>query len=130
MRHLPLALLAERVTRQVACVQCYQRPPGTEALGPEVPRACEPSCPLFAHLPGLISLARDVGERPGECEHAVLATVCASCHLRPTSGEFCAHYQSRECPLSRYGDNVVTGLQRVHASHPAQGPVPSYEVAP
>ena len=128
MWHLPLDQVSRRLVREVACVRCGRRPPGSETLGPEAPRACEPSCPLFSHLPGLISVARQVGERPGECEQTVRLTVCDDCHLRPTSGEFCADYQSRECPLSRFGVDVVAGLQRVLASVPAPGV--NTEVAP
>jgi hypothetical protein len=120
MRHLPLNDVARRLAREVACVRCYQRPPGSETLGPEVARTCEPACPVFAHLPGLISLSMQVGDRPGECETLVRRTACDGCHLRPGSGEFCADYQNRACPLSRYAADVVSGLQRVLASVPSQ----------
>ena len=120
MRHLPLNDVARRLAREVACVRCYQRPPGSETLGPEAPRTCEAACPLFAHLPTLVALSGHVGDRPGDCETTVRLKVCGVCHLRPSSGEYCAEYENRTCPLSRYADDVVTGLQRILASAPRE----------
>ena len=120
MRHLPLNEVAYRLAREVACVQCYQRPPGSESLGPEVPRACEPRCPLFANLPRLMSLAQEVGDRPGDYEDAVRNSVCGACHLRPTSGDFCADYGARTCPVSRYSGQVLDAFLRV-VHHPGAG---------
>jgi hypothetical protein len=119
MRNLPLNEVARRLTRELACVRCHQRPPGSEMLGPEVSRACELDCPLFVHLPRLMALSGRVGDRPGDCEVAVRTTVCGACRMRPTSGEFCADYDNRACPLSRYVGDVVAGLQRVLASRSA-----------
>jgi hypothetical protein len=116
MWHLPLDEVAHRLARETACVHCSQRPPGSESLGPEVPRACQANCPLFAHLPRLIGIARQAGDRPGDVESAVIAGVCGACHLKPTAGEFCTEYQSRQCPLSRYSGDVVAGLQEILAS--------------
>ena len=113
MRHLPLNEVARRLAREVACVQCYQRPAGSDALGTEVARWCESSCPLFAHLPALVALARTVGDNPGDCEQCVKNSVCNACHLRPTAGDFCAEYANRTCALSRYSGKVVAALQGV-----------------
>ena len=110
MRHLPMPEVARRLARQVACTQCYQRPPGSAALGPEVARACEGSCPLFFHLPTLVRLAEHVGDEPGACEAAVKDSICAGCHLTPSAGDFCADYSARTCPLSRYSAAVVDAL--------------------
>ena len=113
MQHLPLIQVAHRLAREVACVECYQRPHGSEALGPEVARTCEGSCPLFAHLPALAALAATVGDRPGDCERRVKESVCTACRLSPTAGEFCTDYATRTCPLSRYSTHVLAALQRV-----------------
>ena len=121
MRHLPLSEVTHRLVREVACVRCYQRPPGSEMFGPEVSRACESDCPLFAHLPRLIALSGRVGDRPGDCEQTVRLAVCGACRLRPTAGEYCADFETRECPLSRYAGDVVAGLQRIVGSRPAAG---------
>ena len=112
MRHLSIIDLAHRVVREVACTQCYQRPPGSEALGPEVVRVCEPSCPLFVHLPSLVALSATVGDDPGDCERSVTDNICAACRLRPSSGEFCADYSARTCTVSRYSGVVLAALQR------------------
>ena len=113
MRHLPLNEVAHRLTREVACVQCCQRPPGSESLGPEVARACEAGCPLFANLPRLMSLALEVADQPGDWEGAVRNSVCGACHLKPTAGDFCADFAARTCPLSRYSGQVLAALQVV-----------------
>jgi hypothetical protein len=116
MFHLAITDVACRLVRQVACTQCYQRPPGSAALGPEVARACEGSCPLFFHLPALVRLAGAVGGEPGACEAAVKGSICGGCHLTPSAGDFCADYSTRTCPLSRYSGDVLHALRRLDAA--------------
>ena len=117
MRHLPVNDVAHRLAREVACTQCYKRPAGSEALGPEVARSCEPSCPLFQYLPSLVAVASTVGDRPGDFETGVREQVCTGCRLRPSSGEFCADYGARTCPVSRYSGDVLAALQRCATGH-------------
>ena len=112
MQHLPITEVEKRLVREIACPSCYQRPPGSEALGPEVGRACEGICPLFFHLPKLAKLAAQIGDRPGECEKALKDQVCQGCTLRETAGDYCADYSARTCPLSRYSTAVIARLQR------------------
>ena len=119
MRHMPTIDVARRLAREVACTQCYQRPPASEALGPEVPRSCEGVCPLFFNLPTLLGLARRVDDTPGACETAVRQTVCGRCRLTPTAGEYCADYAARTCPVSRYSAEVVAAIQRLPHALPA-----------
>jgi hypothetical protein len=113
MQHLPINDVTLRLVREVACVQCSDRPPGSELLGPEVARPCEGRCPLFFHLPTLVRLARQVGDTPGACEAAVANHVCAGCKLRPTHGDFCADFLARTCPVSRYSSDVLAALHRL-----------------
>jgi len=113
MRHLPVNEIVHRLTREIACTRCPERPPGSEALGPEVARPCETACPLFIYLPTLVRLARQVDDTPGACESGVKRSVCADCRLRPTSGDFCADYDARTCPLSAYSHDVLNALGRV-----------------
>jgi len=113
MQHLPVTEVQKRLVREIACINCYQRPAGSEKLGCEVARNCEGICPLFFHLPRLARLANQMGERPGECEMAVKDQICQSCALKESAGEFCADYGARTCPLSRYSSAVVSGLQRI-----------------
>ena len=113
MRYLPISDVTRRVVREVACMRCSDRPPGSEALGPEVVRPCEGGCPLFFHLPALVRLAREVGDEPGACESAVAKHVCDGCQLRQTHGDFCADFLARTCPVSRYSSDVVVALQRL-----------------
>jgi hypothetical protein len=113
MQHLPITEVERRLVREIACVDCYQRPRGSEALGPEVARSCEGTCPLFFHLPKLAKLAGQIGDRPGECEMAVKDQVCQGCILKESAGDFCPDYSARTCPLSRYSTAVISRLQRI-----------------
>jgi hypothetical protein len=113
MQHLPITEVQRRLVREIACVSCYQRPPGSEALGPQVARTCEKSCPLFFHLPKLARLANHIGERPGECEAGVKDQICQGCALKESAGDYCADYGARTCPLSRYSAAVVARLERM-----------------
>lgn len=117
MRHLPITEVAHRLVREIACTKCYQRPAGSETLGPEVARPCEMSCALFFHLPTLVRLAGQVGDAPGACETAVKESVCGRCRLTATAGEFCGEYATRSCPLSRYSGDVLCALPRVLSTH-------------
>ena len=118
MRHLAITDVALRLVRKVACTQCDQRPTGSAALGPEVSRACEVTCPLFLHLPALVRLAGEVGDASGACDAVLKESVCGGCRLSPTAGEFCAEYSARACPLSRYGADVLDALRRVTGRTP------------
>jgi len=113
MRHLPITEVEKRLVREIACVDCYQVPKGSETLSPGVPRACEGTCPLFFHLPKLVQLAGQIGDRPGETELAVKDQVCQGCALRESAGDYCADYAARTCPLSRYSTAVISRLQRL-----------------
>ena len=118
MQHIPISEVERRLVRDIACMSCYQRPEGSEALGPEVARSCEDTCPLFFHLPKLVAMANQIGERPGECEHAVKDKVCQGCCLKESAGDYCADYGARTCPLSRYSAAVISRLQRLMPFRP------------
>jgi len=124
MRHLPVNEIARRLAREIACTRCAERPPGSEALGPEVARPCETECPLFIYLPTLIRLARQVDDTPGACESGVKRSVCADCRLRATSGDFCADYDARTCPLSTYSHDVLNALGRIPRLDDVEGQTP------
>jgi len=113
MQHLAITEVERRLVREVACVSCYHRPTGSEALGPEVARTCEVGCPLFVHLPKLARLAAQIGERAGETERAVKDQICQGCGMLESSGEYCADYTARTCPLSRYSTAVIARLERL-----------------
>lgn len=113
MQHLPINEVAHRLAREIACMRCYQRPAGSEALGPAVARVCQESCPLFIHLPVLIQQAARLDDTPGSYESVVKTSVCGGCELRPTSGEYCADYEARTCPVSRYSGELLGALQHV-----------------
>ena len=42
--------------------------------------------------------------------------ICARCTLAPSSGEYCAEYMARTCPLSRYARDVLELIDAVQAT--------------
>jgi hypothetical protein len=109
--------LVRRAVRAKICTRCYQCPRDQMALTPEVARSCEPECTLFHNLPALhAAVAKDLMVL-ADADRAVETLVCERCKARPTSGEFCAEFSSRTCPLSRYGRDVIDVLVRMRDRH-------------
>jgi hypothetical protein len=98
----------ERAVRGAVCPACYQRPPGSETLGNDVPRSCQGQCPIFLNLPKLYRIAvhKDTST-PGALDKQIKDTICPDCTVSPTHGEFCAEFMARTCPLSRFSAEVV-----------------------
>ena len=123
-RKLPMETIIRSI-RGAVCTTCYQRPHGSERLGPEVARPCEATCPIFVHLPALYRIAvhHDDIDAPGALDEAVRHTICGGCHLAPTAGEDCVEFASRTCPLSRFAGEVVTLIEALrewqHENPPA-----------
>jgi hypothetical protein len=106
--------MAKSAIRAGICVQCYQRPLGSESLAANVPRSCEMSCPLFINLDNLHALARrGVDPAPGAYEHAMRDYVCAECHASATAGDYCTLNLTRGCPLSRYMVKALDILEKL-----------------
>ena len=121
MQHLPPSDVLKRAIRAKVCTACYQRPAGSEALPADVPRACEPLCPIFQNVPRLFDVAAACAGG-ARYEDAVKQLACAQCSLSPSSGEYCSEYGARTCPLSRYARDV---LQLIEQVVPAAAPRPS-----
>jgi hypothetical protein len=61
MRHLSPSLdMLKRALRVKVCANCPQRPHGSECLGCDTARACEPHCPIFVHLPQIKAIGEQV----------------------------------------------------------------------
>ena len=118
MQNVPPLELMKRAVRARVCPQCSQRPPGSESLGPHVPRSCEPECTIFVHLPAIRDIAAQTN-RPslGPYEHAVRELICQTCEASPTAGDFCDGRSTRSCPLSRYLGDVIETLEAVNQRH-------------
>jgi hypothetical protein len=102
----------ERAVRGAVCPACYQRPPGSEALGNDVPRECQGGCPIFLNLPALYRIAvHDKPDNSESLDRMVKQTICTTCDAAPTHGEFCAEFQARTCPLSRFSNEVVALIE-------------------
>jgi len=120
MQHLQLLDVAARAARERICTQCYQRPPGSESLHPDVPRVCEPKCPVFVHLPKLLKMAHEPAAQPASPEQIVRGAICQKCALSPTAGDFCSEYFARTCPLSRYSADLISVLAHVRELPPGE----------
>lgn len=114
MQNLPAPELAQRAIRSRICVQCWQRPAGSESLPPTQPRSCEPACPIFENLPSLHRIARAIKDDSiAPYEQAMRRMICEQCEASPDSGEFCGDRTTRSCPLSRYAGEVVDVLEHL-----------------
>jgi hypothetical protein len=61
MRRLSPSLdVLKRALRVKVCATCPNRPPGSECLGCDEPRACEARCPIFVHLPQIKAIGEQV----------------------------------------------------------------------
>ena len=56
----PSLSLVRHVIRETVCRQCSARPAGSESMGPDEPRTCEATCPVFARLPRLRRVAEQI----------------------------------------------------------------------
>lgn len=118
MQHKQILKLAEAAIRSNVCTKCYQRPIGSESLGPEVARACEPSCMVFLSIPNLLVAE---GERATHsAERAILNVVCQTCAQSLAAGDYCPDHLTRVCPLSRYAADVIEVLDKLQREHPAR----------
>jgi hypothetical protein len=117
MQKAPSLVVAQRAIRSQVCPVCTQRPPGSEKLGPDTPRTCEPQCSVFHHLPKMLEVvAKTQSPTLGAYEKAALENICQTCGQSPTSGDFCAERSLVECPLSRQMGAVVETLEKVLAT--------------
>ena len=114
MQHLPVLNVMERAIREVVCTRCFMRPHASEALGPDVPRSCEPDCTIFLNLPQLRRVAESmVDTTPGMFERAIQNSICAKCQHTMSAGDYCAQHLAETCPISVYGQLVLETLDRV-----------------
>src|SRR3982751_6404772 len=94
----PLETFRTEMRRRV-CAQCHRRPRHSEALGPEVVRPCEQSCPLFVHLPVLRRVAVCADPMLNPRRDAVRLWLARA---RGPAGDAAAP----DCPLNRYRHEV------------------------
>lgn len=116
MQNVPTLQLMQRALRTNICRQCSQRPQGSESLDADTPRACEPDCTVFVHLPRLREIVSRIPADDvtlSRYERAVNELICQVCESSPTAGDYCGDRATRNCPLSRYLNRVVETLERV-----------------
>ena len=71
MQRRPTDDVLKRAIRAKVCPVCYQRPAGSESLADDVPRACEPLCPIFQNVPRLLDVARAGADAPVSYERSL-----------------------------------------------------------
>ena len=111
MQHKPPLEVAKLAIRAKVCPKCYDRPAGSESLGPEVARTCEPQCTIFLSLSKLLSAVEERSKL--STEQVVHNVVCQTCTSSISAGDYCADYLTRSCPLSRYAADVLTVLDKI-----------------
>ena len=121
MRHHETEDVLKRAIRGRVCSRCYQRPKGSELDPPHAARNCEPLCPIFLNLSRLVEVAAVCASAPAAFEQTVKDLICARCTLAPSSGEYCAEYVVRTCPLSRYTRDVLEMIDAVQAARNGPG---------
>ncbi|MCC6581285.1 MAG: hypothetical protein IT440_12690 [Phycisphaeraceae bacterium] len=117
MLNLPRSQVIERAVRQRICTQCFNRPEGSETLGPDEPRPCQPNCTIFINLPRLVDVTQRVhSPSMSPYERVVGNEICeTTCEASATSGDYCGERTTRACPLSRYMREVLETIERVTA---------------
>jgi hypothetical protein len=114
MQKLQKFTLIERAVRQTVCPACPDRPPGSEDLGADVPRACQAHCTIFLSLPALYNISRQTaGDPTASYELLMRNLICQKCQAVPTAGDYCADGFARSCPLSRHGRDALVAIERV-----------------
>src|SRR5205823_9815179 len=104
------------------CPVCELRPEGSEALGPMVPRACEPTCALFLYVDKLKQITEAAPpDRPLDHDLAVRNQICNGCCVKPTAGDYCGSRLNRTCSLSCFAGQAIAILEGLTvAEHAAQ----------
>ena len=110
MRDVNLDVL-QRAIRASICPICSQRPQGTEAWAPEVPRSCQSMCTIFANLPALKDIADHAEPVPGSYERSARRLICQVCRRNPAPPDDCSDHLLRTCPMSRHLHRIVQVLQ-------------------
>lgn len=110
MQHKPTLELARRAARSQICPICYQRPAGSETLGPGVSRPCEPDCTIFLSLERLLA-AMNSGPLPPAPDDVMRQVVCPTCQASASAGDYCSEGMTRTCPLSRHSGQVLQLLE-------------------
>jgi hypothetical protein len=121
MQHLAKIEIQQRAIRANVCVQCSDRPTGSEAWPSNTIRSCETLCPIFVHLHKLDAIAQRVKAPtldPYELE--IREDVCQHCELSETAGDYCSARTTGQCQLSRYLPLVIDTLERVDQIHVAE----------
>jgi hypothetical protein len=118
MQHESFMGLTRRALRLKVCQMCYQRWPG-RLQNPLAPRACEPTCTIFANLQQLL-IASVECPRETAPDDVIRHYVCPACQASApvagesagaSAGDFCIDRLTRTCPLSRYGGDVLAVLE-------------------
>jgi hypothetical protein len=103
LRSLPSIELLKHELRRRVCPKCRLRPPNSEAMGPEVVRPCELSCPAFFHLAALRRVAALRDPLVGSRADAVGQKIDQICEHQP-------QVAGRRSPLEMYRDEIIRAV--------------------
>jgi hypothetical protein len=103
LRTAPSTNLLERRMRLLICTRCASRPPHSEALGSEVARPCELTCPVFTHLPLLRKTAL-------LCDPMLASRRDALRQKMEQLSKVDTRGARGESPLIRHRDEVIRGV--------------------
>ena len=114
LRQLPTPDLVRHTVRGAVCPHCPSRPAGSEALGPDVPRACEAGCPVFESLTVLKRAAEQLDPmlRPRETSlRHLIGRLCDERKRRAGGGGAAA---ARGCPLRRNAARIARAIDSLY----------------
>jgi hypothetical protein len=114
MTHASLPDTARVAIRATVCTRCEKRPAGSERWVPQQVRPCEAGCPVFASINRLLGIASSKHLSGfGECEDAIIDTVCPKCTISPCPGDFCPDRVACTCPLFCQSARVLTTMEKL-----------------
>jgi hypothetical protein len=111
----PTLDLVRHTVRGTICPHCLSRPAGSEMLGPDVPRSCEPGCPVFESLPLLKRAAEQLDPmlRPRETSlRHLISRLCDDRKRRAGTGGGAA---TANCPLRRHAPRIARAIDSLYA---------------
>jgi hypothetical protein len=114
MRQFPTLDLLRHTVRSAICPHCLSRPAGSEALGADVPRACEAGCPVFESLPVLKRAAEQIDPMLRSREMCLRHLTARLCDYRKRRAGTGAAAATQNCPLRRHAVRIARTIDSLY----------------
>lgn len=114
LRQFPTLDLVRHTVRGAVCPHCLSRPAGSEALGPDEPRACEPGCPVFESLPVLKRAAEQLDPMLRSREASLRHLIGRLCDDRERRGVTDGTIAMHNCPLRRHASRIARTIDSLY----------------